>query len=145
MGGKNLHPLILTVLSVGGYLVIKQLSPETRAVVKRSLLTILDTFGETMEQQKLNSNRFLKGSAQIPSWASLAASTGNRSTLTRACVYTLARSSRGHQSSRELSEALPNMGVGQGESAVRSTLRSNEFFYSPSRGRWQLGNIDING
>lgn len=138
---KNLHPLILITLFVGGCLVIKRLSPETRAAAKRSLSTILDTFGETIEQQKLNSERFLKAGVQISSWASLAESTGNKSSLTRASVYALARSARGHQSARELSEALPNMGVGQGESAVRSTLRSNEFFYSPLRGRWQLGNI----
>jgi hypothetical protein len=44
-------------------------------------------------------------------------------------------------SARALANALPSLGVGQGEQLVRQTLRAHACFAQPYEGQWQVGHV----
>lgn len=82
---------------------------------------------------------FKAAQPDIPTWEALLDVTMHRALLTRACVYTLGRSSKGVRSATQLADALPVLGVGQGAPLVRDVLRNNPAFLLCGRGRWKLG------
>jgi len=85
--------------------------------------------------------RFQHVAPTVPSWGALAGTNPPESVLTRACLHTLARSPMSDRSAAELARQLPILGVAQGESRVRQTLRTQTCFSEVWRGRWQVGEV----
>jgi predicted nucleic acid-binding protein len=104
--------------------------------------TAFEVFAECMRPYYAMLERFRAVAPTTPSWAQLASEIGPRDVLRRATLWKLARYPAGDASARELSERLPELGVGRGPNLVRSVLRENACFHQTSRGRWQVGRPD---
>lgn len=85
--------------------------------------------------------KFAQATPAAPSWAALAETNPPAAVLARACMHTLARSTRNDLSAEELARQLPNLDVPQGEAKVRGLLRGMDCFTEVRRGRWQLGAV----
>ena len=81
--------------------------------------------------------QFTSAAPKTPGWESLAADLHPAAVLGRACLHTLARSTRCDRSAAELTAELPYLGVAQGEAKVRQVLRDGGPFTEVWRGRWQ--------
>lgn len=84
-------------------------------------------------------DEFLKVFPEIPTWQTLALEDNERSTLTRACLYTLARHPQGHLPASSLAAGLPFLGSAQSEPYVRKVLRNSAFLFNLYPGCWQMG------
>jgi predicted nucleic acid-binding protein len=79
----------------------------------------------------------------LPAWEELVATNSRDSVLMRACLHTLARSRKSPMTVRDLTEELPELGIGQNAQRVGKMLHNNECFFEPYRGYWQVGHAIV--
>ena len=104
--------------------------------------TAFKIFMECMRPYYETLDRFRAAAPAKPSWTQLSNELGPREVLRRASLWRLARHPAGDASAVELSQRLPDLGVGHGPNLVRGILRTNTCFHQTSRGRWQVGRPD---
>ena len=119
-------------------------TPETRQRVQAALGAGLTSVGttaiEVISAGEAARRQFDSLLPVQPEWGHVAASRGTEAALTRAALYHLARSPQSNLSARELAAALRlTDGFPRGEAKVRATLRRENAFNEPYRGRFQVG------
>ncbi|MBV9384459.1 MAG: hypothetical protein JOY82_18495 [Streptosporangiaceae bacterium] len=132
-------PWVLVAVGAGAawwYLSRPASTRQRVASVAESILT--GVLGAAIAYQEVQ-DQFTSAAPKTPAWATLAADLPPAALLGRACLHTLARSSRCHRSAAELTADLPYLGVAQGEAKVRQILRDAGPFTEVWRGRWQAG------
>jgi predicted nucleic acid-binding protein len=131
----------LGLIGVGGYAAWRA-EPETRGKALRSVGNFVNAMADLQQQHHAAETAFGAAAPPIPSWEQLAETNNTHSVLTRALLYTLARSPASDRSAVELSEQLallPRFPVPHGDATVRAALRSRRCFEQVYRGRWQAG------
>lgn len=85
--------------------------------------------------------RFQKRAPDLPTWEELEITNDRDSVLVRACIYYLGRAKIPQMTAAQLAkELLYHLTIGRDERRVREILRRYpQCFYSPYKGRWQLG------
>jgi predicted nucleic acid-binding protein len=132
-------PWLLVAAGIGAAWWYMSRPASTRQQVTSAATSILTcALGAAIAYQQVQ-DQFASAAPKTPGWASLAADLPPAATLGRACMYTLARSTRCNQSAAELATDLPYLGVAQGEAKVRQILRDAGPFCEVWRGRWQAG------
>lgn len=131
---------VVAVAALAGFALYK-MGPETRRKIADGGIGILMYFIELYALYQQAEAQFRAVAPAIPSWEQIAEDIqDNRSTLTRACLYTLARTATSALSVEQLAAALPELPVPRNVTALRAVLRSRTCFRQTYRGRWQVGN-----
>ena len=138
----------LVPFALASVLAIKYTSPEAKRSIRSAAVStgkVLDpAFAVCHEVSGVYRDmleRFESAAPFVPSWGELAITNQKEAVLLRAFLHTLARSAMSDRSARELADALPALGVAQGETKVRHILRSYDCFFEVWRGRWQVGEV----
>jgi hypothetical protein len=118
--------------------------PETRQRVQAGLGAGLVSVGETVVEvvsaREAARRQFESLLPVQADWSEVADRRGDEATLARASLYHLARSPQSNLSAAELAAALRlTDGFPRGEAKVRATLRREDAFNEPYRGRFQVG------
>lgn len=131
----------LVPLGLASALLVKGTSDDTKQRLKSAAAFAGIAFLHLSAAYREVLTRFERVAPAVPSWDALAATNDPEAVVTRACLYTLARSAMSERSAEELAQQLPLLGVAQGEAKVRCTLRTHGCFFEVWRGRWQVGEV----
>jgi predicted nucleic acid-binding protein len=134
-------PWSLVPLGLVAVLVMVRASPETKQRFKTAAGAVGAYLLQMYAAYQQALLRFQRVVPAVPSWEALGRTTAPGSVLLRACLHTLARSPMSDRSAAEVARLLPVLGVPQGESKVRQTLRAHSSFREVWRGRWQVGQV----
>jgi predicted nucleic acid-binding protein len=116
-------------------------SHETRQRLRSAATSVGTTLLQTFVAYQQFHSQFQGLAPLVPGWDELSVTNDPDDVLARACLHTLARSAMSNRSAAELSRQLPFLPVAQGETKVRHTLRSHDYFSQVWRGRWQVGEV----